>query len=67
MDMDGRVKYVGNAGGPTWSVRHAWCACRNEYPGGRDSAVSWTDSSGNFWLFGGETAEYYNDLWHYQP
>ena len=43
-------------------------------PGGRYSAVSWTDSSGNFWLFGGaghdSTATQIgepNDLWHYQP
>jgi hypothetical protein len=36
-------------------------------PGGRDSAVSWTDSSGNFWLFGGESAEPFNDLWRYEP
>jgi N-acetylneuraminic acid mutarotase len=43
-------------------------------PGGRYSAVSWTDSSGNFWLFGGEghdsTAAQIgnlNDLWRYQP
>jgi hypothetical protein len=42
-------------------------------PGGRDGAVVWTDSSGNVWLFGGETnfingiAGYYdfNDLWEY--
>jgi N-acetylneuraminic acid mutarotase len=36
-------------------------------PGGRDGAVGWTDSSGNFWLFGGEVTEMYNDLWQYQP
>jgi len=42
-------------------------------PGGRDSAVSWTDSNGNFWLFGGagwdETGVwgYLNDLWEYVP
>jgi hypothetical protein len=36
-------------------------------PGGRDSAVSWTDSSGNFWLFGGESTESFNDLWTYRP
>jgi N-acetylneuraminic acid mutarotase len=43
-------------------------------PGGRYSAVSWTDSSGNFWLFGGaghdSTAAQIgelNDLWRYQP
>jgi hypothetical protein len=40
-------------------------------PGARDSSVSWTDSSGNFWLFGGhgydstKTAGNLNDLWEY--
>jgi N-acetylneuraminic acid mutarotase len=43
-------------------------------PGGRDSAVSWIDTAGNFWLFGGygydsngalgEIGEL-NDLWKY--
>ncbi len=43
----------------------------NNMPGARDSAVSWTDSSGNFWLFGGHgydstrTADDLNDLWKY--
>jgi N-acetylneuraminic acid mutarotase len=42
-------------------------------PGGRDSAVSWTDSSGNFWLFGGQGADASgnggprNDLWKFNP
>ena len=43
-------------------------------PGGRYYAASWTDSSGNFWLFGGQghdsTATQIgslNDLWRYQP
>ena len=42
-------------------------------PGSRGSAVSWSDTSGNFWLFGGEgyystgTAGALNDLWEYQP
>jgi hypothetical protein len=43
-------------------------------PGGRYSAVSWTDRSGNFWLCGGaghdSTAAQIgdlNDLWRYQP
>jgi len=36
--------------------------------GARDSAVAWTDSSGNFWLFGGGwSAGSFNDLWRYQP
>lgn len=44
-------------------------------PGARDSAVSWTDAAGNFWLFGGfgfdsTTGAYtvygdLNDLWKY--
>ena len=42
-------------------------------PGGRDSAVSWTDSGGNFWLFGGEGYDssgnysWLNDLWKFDP
>jgi hypothetical protein len=42
-------------------------------PGGRDSASSWTDSSGNLWLFGGwgydasASLGTLNDLWMYQP
>lgn len=40
-------------------------------PGGRDSATSWADSSGNVWLFGGSGYDsagnptYLNDLWKY--
>jgi N-acetylneuraminic acid mutarotase len=42
-------------------------------PGGRYSAVSWTDNGGNLWLFGGsgydanDNQGYLNDLWEYQP
>jgi len=45
-------------------------------PGGRDSAVSWTDAAGNFWLFGGSGYDSrtnpkvfgdLNDLWKYDP
>ena len=37
------------------------------YPGARDGALSWTDSFGNLWLFGGNTSPVYysNDLWEY--
>jgi N-acetylneuraminic acid mutarotase len=44
-----------------------------EIPGGRASAASWTDSSGNLWLFGGRGFDVdgiygeLNDLWEYQP
>jgi N-acetylneuraminic acid mutarotase len=42
-------------------------------PGSRESAVTWTDSGGNFWLFGGIGADsngnqgYLNDLWMFNP
>jgi N-acetylneuraminic acid mutarotase len=42
-------------------------------PSGRDSAANWTDSSGNFWLFGGEGADsggnvgQLNDVWKFDP
>jgi len=42
-------------------------------PGARDSTVSWTDGSGNLWIFGGYgldsngTTNDLNDLWRYQP
>jgi N-acetylneuraminic acid mutarotase len=42
-------------------------------PGGRTTASNWTDSSGNFWLFGGlgfdisDTQGYLNDLWKFSP
>ena len=42
-------------------------------PGGRLNAISWIDSDGRLWLFGGvgwdsQGAEGdLNDLWHYQP
>ena len=42
-------------------------------PPGRTSAVRWTDSSGNFWLFGGDAHDqtcgnvFLNDLWEFSP
>jgi N-acetylneuraminic acid mutarotase len=43
-------------------------------PGGRVNSVSWTDASGNLWLFGGtslaatgDVAVSANDLWKYSP
>jgi len=41
-------------------------------PGARSWAVSWTDSSGKLWLFGGLYSNYgywlfLNDLWRYDP
>jgi hypothetical protein len=39
-------------------------------PGSRDSGMTWTDSSGNLWFFGGEGfgftgGGFFNDLWEY--
>jgi hypothetical protein len=45
-------------------------------PGGRKNSATWTDGSGNFWLFGGggldgtgmtSTVGNLNDLWKYEP
>ncbi len=44
-------------------------------PGGRSAAVSWTDSQGRLWLFGGNGYDkeggaflgWLNDLWRYDP
>ena len=52
-------------------------AAASNTPGAREQATSWTDPSGNFWLFGGngndasgasdvvELGDYRNDLWKY--
>jgi len=43
-------------------------ASTSNVPGSRGGAASWTDSSGNFWLFGGvDTEGYLNDLWEFNP
>jgi N-acetylneuraminic acid mutarotase len=48
-------------------------AAANNQPGARYFAGSWTDHSGNFWLFGGigysSTGQYssVNDLWKFTP
>jgi N-acetylneuraminic acid mutarotase len=50
-------------------------AVSGNIPGGRSGAVSWTDRSGHFWLFGGQGYDasgnsnylYLNDLWEFDP
>ncbi len=48
-------------------------AAAGNVPGARQAANSWTDSSGNLWLFGGYGYDsagdlgYLNDLWQYSP
>jgi len=37
-------------------------------PGARNFGISWTDTTGNFWLFGGcGPVNCLNDLWKYEP
>jgi len=71
--MDGSstvpTQYGGNSG--VYGTRGI--AASTNIPGGRASAVSWSDASGNLWLFGGSgydstgTEGTLNDLWEYQP
>lgn len=47
-------------------------ASSNNKPGARNSSSTWTDATGNLWLFGGfghsSTSQgYLNDLWKYTP
>jgi len=49
-------------------------ASASNVPGGREGSVSWTDSSGNLWLFGGRGYDStgtlgfgLNDLWEFSP
>src|SRR5262249_16546264 len=54
---------------------YQWIASPANIPGARSDSFSWTDSSGNFWLFGGsvsisphtDATKPYNDLWKYDP
>ena len=49
----------------------------SNFPGARNNSCTWTDSTGNFWLFGGQGYEQGNtgnpsagllgDLWRYEP
>jgi N-acetylneuraminic acid mutarotase len=48
-------------------------AAAGNVPGARESSMTWTDSAGNFWLFGGTYFDangdlfFLNDLWRYTP
>jgi hypothetical protein len=65
--MDGWLPTPSQSG--TYGVQGV--AATGNIPGGRLSAVSWTDSSGNFWLFGGQAIDstgaegLLNELWKY--
>jgi N-acetylneuraminic acid mutarotase len=44
-------------------------AAASNVPGARYGSVSWTDASGNLWLFGGTSGDTsaFNDLWKFDP
>lgn len=49
-------------------------ASSSNSPGARQASVSWTDTQGNFWIFGGygfpssgTSHSYLNDLWKFDP
>ena len=61
---------VGNSASVTTTIG---VANSTNAPGGRSFATAWTDSTGVFWLFGGQTINAagtvvtLNDLWSYDP
>lgn len=60
---------AGNQAG-TYGIKGTPATANN--PGGREGGVGWTDSDGNFWLFGGNGRSasgsgLLNDLWKYDP
>jgi len=64
---------VGSSGGQSGVYGTLGTAASTNDPGGRYGAMSWTDASGNVWLFGGQGYDsigaqgYLNDLWEYKP
>jgi N-acetylneuraminic acid mutarotase len=64
----------GNSGGQLGVYGSLGVQAATNMPGGRQAAASWTDSSGNFWIFGGSGCNsgsycpaWLNDLWEYGP
>ena len=59
------------SGGPTGVYGSQGIAAATNVPGGRIPAANWIDSSGNFWIFGGQafdskgTEGLLNDLWEF--
>jgi N-acetylneuraminic acid mutarotase/ribosomal protein S11 len=64
---------VGSNGGQPGVYGTLSVSAAGNVPGGRYGAVSWTDLSGNLWLFGGYGFDasgnqgYLNDLWEFNP
>ena len=64
---------IGGNGGQAGVYGTLGTPASTNYPGSRDAGVSWTDASGNVWLFGGLGVDangvqgFLNDLWRYSP
>ena len=66
-----------NSPGATGVYGTQGVAATTNVPKARDGGVTWTDSNGNFWLFGGfagyvsdpihAAGDFLNDLWKYSP
>lgn len=67
------VSGTNTSGAATYGTKGV--ASSSNVPGSRGGSVSWIDSSGRLWLFGGSGIDssgtagkpYLNDLWRYQP
>jgi N-acetylneuraminic acid mutarotase len=63
----------GGTGGPSGTYGTQGTSAAANTPGGRSESISWTDSSGNLWIFGGfghdstGASGLLNDLWRYTP
>ena len=61
------------SGGPSGVYGTLGTPAATNTPGGRQFSASWTDSGGNFWLFGGSGSDSegnqanFNDLWMFNP
>ncbi|HEY6445073.1 MAG TPA: hypothetical protein VIY53_01335 [Acidobacteriaceae bacterium] len=66
---------VGANGGQPGIYGTLGTAAPGNVPGGREQSLTWTDSAGNFWLFGGYGMDstgvgfggQLNDLWQFNP
>ena len=64
---------VGSNGGQSGVYGTPGSPAPTNIPGGREQALSWTDASGNAWLFGGYVVDsagnngLLNDLWKFDP
>jgi len=62
-----------NVGGSKGVYGTLGAAASGNVPGAREAPATWTDASGNLWMFGGlgydsaGTGGYLNDLWKYEP